>query len=253
MSFLAFNINPVLRIVLSVILAVLQTFSNSLCSRAFLFLIASIMTFLFCPKIKINFKVLSMMFCIALISSFFCSSGEPIIELGFLKLSYEFIISFATMMMSTMTFWMFSFIFLNSISSSEISYAVDYLLLPLKKCNVDVTEVSVVVTLALRFMPVIFAESKKIMIVQESRGAKVSSGSMFSKMRAMIPVFVPIFFACFRHAINVSLAMESRCYGAPYERTNLYRNKLGWVDLVSCILTLFIIIGVLYCNHIKIF
>ena len=253
MNCLIFKVNPVLRVVLSFILAILQTFSYSLCSRFFLFSVSSIIAFLCCPKIKVNFKFLGMILSVVFISSFFCSGGEPIVEFGFLKLSREFFISFIRMMVSTMTFWMFSFIFLNSISPSEVSYVIDRLMLPLKKFNIDVNEISMVVTLALRFMPVIFSESKKIMIVQEARGAKISRGSLFSKIKFMIPVFVPIFFACFRRAVNISLAMESRCYGAPYERTNLYKNKVGWADLMFCIFTLFIIIGVLYCNHIKIF
>lgn len=253
MSFDISKVNPVVRVILSVIMAILQTFSSSLCSRVLLFFVALLLTVISRSKIKINFRFFVVVFSIVCMSSFFCSRGETIFEFGFIKLSYELITTFLTMILSTMTFWIFSVVFLNSISPDDVSYVVNFLMFPMKKLNVNVNEISMIIILALRFMPVILSESKKIMIVQESRGAEISSGSFFKKIKYMLPMFVPIFSACFRRAINVSLAMESRCYGAPYKKTNLYKNKFRSVDLLFCILTLCLIIGVLYCNHIKIF
>lgn len=253
MNFNISKVNPAVRVVLSIILAILQTFSFSLCSRLLLFLVALSLTIIFRLKIKVNFKVLGIVFSIIFISSFFGDSKGPFFEFGFIKLSYNLIATFLTMILSTMTFWMFSVIFLNSIPPDDVSYVVDLLMIPMRKLKVNVNEVSMIIILALRFMPVILSESKKIMIVQESRGAGISDGSFFKRIKYMLPVFIPIFSSCFRRAINVSLAMESRCYGAPYKRTSLRKNKFGYADFLLGVFTLCLIIGVLYCNQIKIF
>ena len=76
---------------------------------------------------------------------------------------------------------------------------------------------------------------------------------IFKRIKFIFPIFIPVFASCFRKAINIATAMECRCYGAPFERTQLRENKITTIDIIAIFIVIFVIFGVLFCNTIKIF
>ena len=246
------KVNPVVKVFSSIVFTFMQIFVCSFCAKISLMLFAVVIALFLKSKIVVNFNMILSLVILSFLSSFMCGSGRFIFEFGFIKISDDFLMNFSTVLISMLTFCVFSCAFLSSISPSEVSYVVSLILSPFKKFNVNVDEISIISTLAIRFMPVIMNESKKIIVAQESRGANITKGSIFKRIKYIVPVFIPIFTSCFRRALNVSLAMESRCYGAPFKRTILYENKFGLADLVLIILVLISCCGVLCCNFIKI-
>lgn len=250
------KINPIVKILSSMALAFTQTISNNLCSRLFLLLIILIVSFFTKSKFKLKLKSVMMSLVFSFLSSLIftsSNSSDVIIDLAFISVSKKVIQNFISMSVSFVTFWMISMVLLNSISSNEISYIISFFLKPFERFNINVSEISMITTLAIRFMPVIIDETKKIIIAQESRGALISRGSIFKRIRYIIPIFNPIFASCFRRAINVSIAMESRCYGAPFKKTSLYENNFKKIDIIVILIVISISCGVIWCNSIKIF
>lgn len=98
--------------------------------------------------------------------------------------------------------------------------AIERLLSPLKKIHVPVHELSMMMTIALRFIPTLVEETDKIMSAQKARGAEMDTGGLVKKAKSLIPVLIPLFVSAFKRANELATAMECRCYHGrrgPYE------------------------------------
>ena len=248
------KINPNVKTIISMILTLANTLAFSIYSKIFLLVFLIILLILY--KNRIRFKKIKTIFMFALvscISGFCCSKGDSIFKIGFINITDDSIRNSFMMFSSMSIFWMISLIMINSISASEIPYVAEFFLSPLKKLGVKISEISMIITLSVRFIPVVLKESRKIMIAQESRGAVISRGSPVKRLKFLLSAFLPIFTSCFRRAINIATAMECRCYGAPFERTKLKENKFTKIDLIALIFALLVCLGVFFCNTVKIF
>lgn len=120
--------------------------------------------------------------------------------------------------------------FLLTYTTSPISLTdgLESLLNPLKKLRVPVHELSMMMCIALRFIPTLIEETDKIMSAQKARGADFESGKLMERVKALIPILVPLFISAFRRADELATAMECRCYQGGDGRTKmkLLRYKL---------------------------
>ena len=91
----------------------------------------------------------------------------------------------------------------------------------LKKAGVPVHEISMMMSIALRFIPILVEETDKIMKAQMARGADFDSGGLIKKAKAMVPLLVPLFISAFRRATDLAMAMEARCYRGGEGRTKM--------------------------------
>ena len=89
---------------------------------------------------------------------------------------------------------------------------MEKLLHPLNRFNVPVHEVAMMMSIALRFIPILLEETDKIMKAQQARGADFESGNIIQRAKAMVPILVPLFVSAFRRANDLAMAMEARCY-----------------------------------------
>ncbi len=128
--------------------------------------------------------------------------------------------------------------------------ALERLLSPLKALKVPVHEFSLMMTIALRFIPTLIEETDKIMSAQKARGADFASGSIVKRAKALIPVLIPLFICSFRRADELATAMECRCYHGGDGRTKMNTPSLAFVDILSLIV--FILIGaiIIFANSI---
>jgi energy-coupling factor transport system permease protein len=98
---------------------------------------------------------------------------------------------------------------------------IEALLKPLQKIKVPSHEIAMMMTIALRFIPILLEETDKIMKAQMARGADFDTGGLIKKAKSLIPLLVPLFISSFRRADDLALAMEARCYNGGEGRTRM--------------------------------
>lgn len=104
---------------------------------------------------------------------------------------------------------------------NELTDGIEALLHPLNKVHVPVHEVAMMMSIALRFIPILLEETDKIMKAQQARGADFESGNIIQRAKSMIPILVPLFVSAFRRAYDLAMAMEARCYRGGEGRTKM--------------------------------
>ena len=125
--------------------------------------------------------------------------------------------------------------FLLTYTTSPISLTdgLESLMSPLKKLHMPVHELSMMMCIALRFIPTLIEETDKIMSAQKARGADFENGSLMDRARALIPILVPLFISAFRRADELATAMECRCYQGGEGRTKMKLLHFHRSDLVT--------------------
>ena len=130
---------------------------------------------------------------------------------------------------------------------NELTDGIESLLRPLNKVKVPVHEIAMMMSIALRFIPILLEETDKIMKAQIARGADLESGNIIQKAKSMIPILVPLFVSAFRRANDLAMAMEARCYRGGDGRTKmkpLIYKKRDYVTYGVMLLYLIVVIGV---------
>ena len=104
---------------------------------------------------------------------------------------------------------------------NDLTDGLERLMGPLKKLRVPVHEISMMMSIALRFIPILLEETDKIMKAQIARGADFENGNLIQKAKNLVPLLVPLFISAFRRANDLAMAMEARCYHGGEGRTKM--------------------------------
>ena len=126
---------------------------------------------------------------------------------------------------------------------------LERLLSPLKKIKLPVHEFSMMMTIALRFIPTLVEETHKIMNAQKARGVDFSSGSLVKRAKALIPILVPLFISSFRRADELATAMECRCYHGGEGRTRMTVLRLRFSDVLALLGIVLFGAGIILINR----
>lgn len=126
---------------------------------------------------------------------------------------------------------------------------LERLLSPLAKIRLPVHEFSMMMTIALRFIPTLVEETEKIMNAQKARGADFSTGSLARRAKALIPILIPLFISAFRRAEELATAMECRCYTGGQGRTRMNILHSTWRDPAMCLALCALCAGVVLLNY----
>lgn len=126
--------------------------------------------------------------------------------------------------------------------------AIERLLSPLKKIHFPVHELSMMMTIALRFIPTLIEETDKIMSAQKARGAEMDSGNLFKRAKSLIPILIPLFVSAFKRANELATAMECRCYHGGEGRTRMRQLKTAPRDYIAIVIMLALFAGVIVIN-----
>lgn len=118
----------------------------------------------------------------------------------------------------------------------ELTDAIESLLKPLKYIKVPVHDIAIIMSIALRFIPGLMDETDKIMMAQKARGAKLDHGKFYERIKALLPVLIPLFVSAFRRADELADALDSRCYNATPKRTKMKKLKYNWRDLIGLLI-----------------
>lgn len=130
-----------------------------------------------------------------------------------------------------------SFVITFTTTSTQLTDALASIMRPLRALHVPVDDIAFMLSLALRFIPLLFEQLGQIKVAQTSRGAQFSSGSLWKRLKTWMVVLIPLFIGFFRRADTVAEAMDARCYGAG-ERTSLNASSLqasAWALLASAL------------------
>lgn len=129
---------------------------------------------------------------------------------------------------------------------NALTDGIESLLGPFQKIKLPVHEIAMMMSIALRFIPILLEETDKIMKAQIARGADLESGNIIQKAKAMIPILVPLFVSAFRRANDLAMAMEARCYRGGNGRTKMKPLVYHKRDYVAYAITiLYVVIAVL--------
>lgn len=104
---------------------------------------------------------------------------------------------------------------------NQLTDGLERLLSPLRRMGVPVHEIAMMMSIALRFIPILMEETDKIMKAQIARGADFETGNIFQKAKGLVPLLVPLFISAFRRADDLAMAMEARCYHGGEGRTQM--------------------------------
>ncbi len=164
---------------------------------------------------------------------FFTQDGEVLVKFWVLTVTSGGL-SRALMMMARILM-LISGTFLLTYTTSPIALTdgLEALMNPLKKVGVPVHELSMMMCIALRFIPTLIEETDKIMSAQKARGADFESGSLTDRAKALIPILVPLFISAFRRADELATAMECRCYQGGEGRTKMKQLHYHREDFLS--------------------
>ena len=165
----------------------------------------------------------SIMFLLLLSVSFnlFLTPGTPIFKIGFLQMTWEGLRFAAFMAIRLVYLVMGSTILTLTTTPNQLTDGLEKSLGFLKKVGVPVHEVSMMMSIALRFIPILIEETDKIMKAQIARGADFENGNLIQKVKNMVPLLVPLFISAFRRANDLAMAMEARCYHGGDNRTQM--------------------------------
>lgn len=141
-----------------------------------------------------------------------------------------------------------TFLLTYTTSPIALTDGLESLLGPLKKLRLPVHELSMMMCIALRFIPTLIEETDKIMSAQKARGADFESGGLMDKAKSLVPIMVPLFVSSFRRADELALAMECRCYHGGAGRTRMRQLKYQGVDYAGFAVSLLVLAAVVAVN-----
>ena len=174
-------------------------------------------------------KAVMILLLISVSFNLFLTDGEPIFQIWFLKITKEGIRLAGFMALRLIYLVLGSSVMTLTTTPNELTDGLEKSLGFLNKIGVPVHEISMMMSIALRFIPILIEETDKIMKAQMARGADFETGNLIQKAKSMVPLLVPLFISAFRRATDLAMAMEARCYRGGEGRTKMkplhYQNR----------------------------
>ncbi len=201
--------------------------------------------------LRLYFKSLKMIVVIVLITSalnLFYGTGEPVFEWGIIKITLAGINNAIFIAVRILSLILISSTLTFTTSPNDLTDALERLMKPLSIFKIKVHEIAMMMTIALRFVPLLLEETDKIMAAQKARGADMESGNLVQRIKALVPVLIPLFVSAFRRAYELAVAMECRCYQGGDGRTRMKILKMKAKDYISILVVIILIVGVVLCN-----
>ncbi len=189
--------------------------------------------------------ILFLLLFTAILNLFFYSGETVLWQWKFIKITQEAIY---------FTLFLIARLFLLVLSSSVLTLTttpvsltdgIESLLKPLKYIRFPVHELALIMAIALRFIPILTDEAGRIMKAQKARGVDFETGGLIKRIKAMIPILIPLLIGAFRRADELGDAMDARCYSGSKKRTKYKKLKFTWRDLLATFLLLALFTGVI--------
>ena len=183
----------------------------------------------------------------AVLNVFFVSGeGDPLFQMGFVTIYADGVRYAIIMGVRVAALIAGTSLLTYTTSPIVLTDAIEALLRPLAKLHFPVHELAMMMSIALRFIPTLIEETDKIMNAQKARGAMLDSGRAKDRIKAMVPILIPLFISAFRRADELAMAMECRCYRGGEGRTRLKVLKCcrqDYLDVAFCLVCFGVILA----------
>ena len=247
------RLDPRVKILLTVGLIVLCFVARIAPSLLLVALLTGILLLCTRVPVKMYLKTLKPIIPVILITSVinavYVSSGTPLFQVWRITVTTGGVLTAVNMSVRICLLIMSSSMLTYTTTPTDLTDAIERLLTPLKWIRLDVHSLAMMMTIALRFIPTLIEETEKIMSAQKARGADVESGGLLSRIRALIPILIPLLISSFRRASELADAMECRCYHGGDDRTRMKQLHLRFWDVALLILAAVCLGAIILSNH----
>ena len=246
------KLDPRVKIISSVVMFFIIFFSFTYLSIFLLLLYAVFMAY----KSKIPFKKYLRSVKSILVIAIFTSSLNLFFELETSFLSTGQILIKPIIIKNSIMIFLRLFIMVTvsatlmfTTSSQNFAFALENILSPLKYIKINPQEISLTISIALRFIPILFDETNKIILAQKARGANFKNKNIFKQIKSYSSVFIPVIVSSFKKSEDLAVSMECRCYDSSKKRTKLKALHIQKCDIIFLVLTIIFFAGVILCNN----
>lgn len=183
-----------------------------------------------------------------ILNLFLTEGAVVLVEWWIFRITLEGVIKAFVMMARILMLLSATFLLTYTTSPIALTDGLESLLGPLKKIKLPVHELAMMMCIALRFIPTLIEETDKIMSAQKARGADFESGNIFKRVKALVPILVPLFIGAFRRADELATAMECRCYHGGDGRTKMKLLRYKLLDVVTFAIGAVLLAAVIFLN-----
>lgn len=246
---------------IKIILSLAYIICTFLCRSAASFVFLFVGTLCLTAIAKIPFRIIMrsvrgiifiLIFTFAINMFFTKGEGEPLFEWRFIVLYREGIWTAGFTALRILALIIGSSIFMSYTTTPiELTDSLESLLSPLKKIHLPVHEFSMMMSIALRFIPTLAEETDRIMSAQKARGADFTNGSLIKRVKMLMPVLIPLFASALRRADELATAMECRCYHGGDGRTCMNIPHIRKADIAALIVMLVFCAALVLLNSLK--
>lgn len=183
-------------------------------------------------------KTIVLIMLFAAVFNLFLTPGTKLVSLWIFTITYEGLKNAVVMMVRLIFLIIGTSLMTLTTTPNELTDGLEKALSPLKYIKVPVHEIAMMMSIALRFIPILIEETDKIMKAQMARGADFEHGNLIQKAKNMVPLLVPLFVSAFRRANDLAMAMEARCYRGGEGRTKMKplhyqkRDRMAYLTLL---------------------
>ena len=169
----------------------------------------------------------------SILNMLYVTGGDTLFEWGFIHVTTKGIQNAVFISVRIVCLIVGSSLLTYTTTPTALTDAIETLLSPLRVIRINAHELAMMMTIALRFIPTLMEETGKIMAAQKARGADMESGNLLQRVRALVPIIVPLFVSSFRRAYELAMAMECRCYHGGEGRTRMKQLRTARRDWVA--------------------
>ena len=166
-------------------------------------------------------KAILFLLIFTVIFNLFLTPGQPLVSIWRLTITREGLETAVKMAIRLSFLIIGSSVMTLTTTPNNLTDGMESLMKPLRRLHVPVHEIAMMMSIALRFIPILLEETDKIMKAQMARGADFESGNLIQKAKSLVPLLVPLFISAFRRASDLAMAMEARCYRGGEGRTKM--------------------------------
>lgn len=245
------RLDPRVKLVGTVVYMIsLFIFNNFICYMlGFLFLVIVIGL----SKVPVRFMIKGMksiffLLLITVMYNLFLGTGDVLIEWKFIRITWQGMETACYMLIRLSLLIVGSSLMTLTTTPNQLTDGLESLMKPLRLLRIPVHEVAMMMSIALRFIPILMEETDKIMKAQIARGAEFESRNLVKKAKALVPLLVPLIISAFRRANDLALAMEARCYRGGDSRTKMKPLHYAGRDILSYLLMILYLLCIVACG-----
>ena len=238
-SSIVHRLDPRCKLLLTIVYIAALFTAKSYVSYAVMLIITGVCIALSRIPLKVilrGLKPLWIIIALTAVLNIFFTPGRELVSFWKITITCEGLIRAVFMVLRITMLIAGTFLLTYTTSPIALTDAMEILFGPLKKLKVPVHEMSMMMSMALRFIPTLIEETDKIMSAQKARGADFETGNIIRRAKALIPILVPLFISAFRIAQDLAMAMEARCYGSGMKRTRMNEIRFRRRDAIAALL-----------------